>query len=178
MEPATDPHKALQAVSQLKRALIDTSSILYMQKAGYFDLLVRTIKLYTIPEVISEVGSKARGLTLIRLFGSRALSTDKMLISCALDNHLAMISEDKAILSAMRCAKAPYYNALMMLNLLLISEKIDDGSYRRFLRALKCIARYSQTVWKFGDKVHAAVRIFSDSPDADPDQEGIFQCRF
>jgi hypothetical protein len=166
MEPATESHKALQAVSQLKRALIDTSSILYMQKAGYFDLLAGTINLYTIPEVMSEIRSKPKGLSLIRFPGSHALSTDKMLISCALDSNLAMISEDKAILNAMRRAKAPYFNALMMLNLLLLSEKIDDGRYRRFLRALKGIARYSETVWAFGEKVHTAVKlgISSETP--------------
>ena len=166
MEPATEPHKALQAVAQLKRALIDTSSILYMQKAGYFDLLASTIKLHTIPEVMSEIRSKPKGLSLIRQSGSHALSTDKMLITCALDSNLAMISEDKAILSAMRRAKAPYFNALMMLNLLLLSEKIDDGRYRRFLMALKSIARYSEKVWEFGEKVHtvAKLKIVSETP--------------
>ena len=159
MEPATEPQKALLAVSQLKRALIDTSSILYMQKAGYFDLLASTIKLYTIPEVMSEIRSKPEGLSLIRLPGSPALSTDKMLITCALDSHLAMISEDKAILNAMRHAKIPYFNALMMLNLLLFSRKIDEGDYRSYLKELKSFARYSDTVWGFGDKVHAAVKL-------------------
>lgn len=165
MEPATDPQKALRALSQLKRALIDTSSILYVQKAGYFDLLAGTIKLYTIPEVMSEVRSRPEGLSLIHPTGSHALSTDKMLITCALDRNLAMISEDRAILKAMRRAKAPYFNALMMLNLLLLSEKIDDSRYRRFLVALKSIARYSQKVWEFGEKVHTAVelRIISGS---------------
>ena len=125
MEPAKLPHKALRSLSQLKRALIDTSSILYMQEAGYFDLLAGTIDLYTIPEVMSEIRSKPRGLSLIRFAGSRALSTDKMLIACALDSNLAMISEDKAILNAMRREKATYFNALMMLNLLLLSNKIS-----------------------------------------------------
>ena len=163
MEPATDPQKALRALSQLKRALIDTSSILYMQKAGYFDLLAGTIKLYTIPEVMSEIRSKPEGLSLIHLTGSHALSTDNMLITCALDRNLAMISEDKAILNAMRRAKAPYFNALMMLYLLLLSEKIDDSRYRRSLMALKRIARYSEKVWEFGDKIHTAVKLSINS---------------
>ena len=159
MESVTDPQKALHTLSLLKKAMIDTSSILYMQKAGYFDLLASTIKLYTIPEVMSEIRSEVEGMRLIAPSETHALSADKMLITCALDNNLAMISEDKAILSAMRRAKAPYFNALMMLNLLLLSDKIDDSLYRRFLMALKSIARYSEKVWEFGEKVHMAIKL-------------------
>ena len=162
-EPATDPHATVRALSELKKALIDSSSIIYMQKAGYFDLLVSTIKLYTIQEVISEIRSKAEGLKLIHTSGLHSYSTDRVLITCALDHRLAMISEDKQILSAMQRAKAPYYNALMMLNLMLVSQKIDDGGYRCFLEELKSFARYSDTVWEFGERVHAAVELSINS---------------
>ena len=36
IEPAKAPNKTLRAFEQLKKALIDTSSIIYSQKAGYF----------------------------------------------------------------------------------------------------------------------------------------------
>lgn len=151
-----DPLQTLHSLSQLESALIDASSILYMQKAGYFDLLVGAIKLYTIPEVILEIRSNTGGLRLIRPCGSHTLTTDKKLITCALERELAMISEDKEILRAMQRAKAPYFNALMMLNLLLLLGKIDEGRYRGYLRDLKSIARYSEIVWQFGEQVYQA----------------------
>jgi len=148
----------LGALEQLKKALIDTSSIIYVQKAGYFDVLAGTIQLYSIPEVISESKTPVAGVTLIHPSESPSLSTDQKLISCALENKLAMISEDKRILRAMRRAQAPYYNALMMLNFLLFSQKIDDDGYRRYYSALENIARYSEPVWEYGRLIYAAVK--------------------
>jgi hypothetical protein len=58
----------------------------------------------------------------------------------------------------MRRARAPYYNALMMLNFLLFSKIIDDDGYRRYYSALENIARYSDAVWNFGRDIHTAVK--------------------
>jgi len=155
MESLTATDKILQALSQLKKAIIDTSSILYIQKAGYFDVLNRAVQLYSIPEVIAEMNTRVTGLTIIRNSESRSsLPTDQKLIACALENRLTMIAEDRQILMAIQGAKAPYYNALMMLNLLLLSQKIDDNGYQRHLEALKKFARYSETVWEFGENIY------------------------
>jgi len=163
MEPPTTPDKILRALSLLKKAIIDTSSILYIQKAGYFDVLSSTIQLYSIPEVISEVKTPVSGLTLIPHSGSLLQSTDRVLIACALKNKLAMISEDKRILMAMHHAQAPYFNALMMLNFLLLVHRIDDDGYQSYYSALKHIARYSEAVWEFGEKIYTAVKLETDS---------------
>ena len=69
-----------------------------------------------------------------------------------------MISEDKKILRAMQRAEAPYYNSLMMLNFLLFSQKIDDAGYRRYYSTLQNIARYSETVWKFGRDIYTSAK--------------------
>ena len=148
----------LRAFEQLKKALIDTSSIIYAQKAGFFSILSRAIQLYSIPEVISETGKQVPGVGLLQHAGSPSLSTDQKLISCALENKLAMISEDKGILTAMQRAEAPYYNSLMMLNLLLFSHRIDDDGYRRYYSALQNFARYSEAVWQFGKDIYTAVK--------------------
>lgn len=156
--PIINPDAILGAFERLKKALIDTSSIIYLQKAGYFDALAGTVQLYSIPEVISESKTHVAGVTLIHPSESPSLSTDQKLISCALENELAMISEDKHILRAMGRAQAPYYNSLMMLNFLLFSNKIDDDGYQRYHCALENIARYSEAVWKFGKDIYTAVK--------------------
>ena len=147
----------LAAFSRLKQALIATSSIIYTQKAGYFAVLGKTIQLYSIPEVISEVKTGVTGIHVLRPPVPPALSTDRKLVSCALKNRMAMISEDRGILTAMQRADAPYYNALMMLNFLLYSQAIDDGGYQNYLDALRKIARYSDNVWEFGRQLHAEI---------------------
>jgi hypothetical protein len=158
MGSALAPEDTLLAFDLLKKALIDTSSVIYIQKAGYFDILGRTIQLYSIPEVLSEIKTGAPGVRVMRSSGSASLSTDQKLVCCALDNKMAMISEDKRILTALQCAEAPYYNALMMLNLLLYSQKIDDEGYRHYYLALKKIARYSAAVWEFGRYIYSTVK--------------------
>lgn len=85
----------------MKNALIDTSSIIYIQKAGYFDVLSKAIQL----------------------------------------------------------VQAPYYNALMMLNFLLFSQRIDDDSYRGYYSALENFARYSEAVWEFGEHIYTAIKL-------------------
>jgi hypothetical protein len=159
IEPVTNPDKTLGAFEQLKKALIDTSSIIYSQKTGFFSILSRTIQLYSIPDVTSETEKQVTGVVLLQPYGSSSLSTDQKLISCALENKLAMISEDKIILRAMQRAEAPYYNSLMMLNFLLFSQKIDDDSYRRYYSALKNIARYSDEIWEFGNFIYSTVKL-------------------
>jgi hypothetical protein len=158
IEPEKTPNKTLRAFEQLKKALIDTSSIIYSQKAGFFSILSRTIQLYSLPEVITETEKQVPGVVLLQHSGSPSLSTDQKLISCALENKLAMISEDKSILKAMQRAEAPYYNALMMLNFLLFSQRIDDDSYRGYYSALENFARYSEAVWEFGRDIYKAVK--------------------
>ncbi len=153
----------LLAFSRLKQALIDTSSIIYTQKADYLTVLGKTIQLYSIPEVITEIKTEAVGVRIIRHPGSTSLSTDRKLVSCALKNRMAVISEDRGILKAMQRAEAPYYNALMMLNFLLYSQRIDDDGYQNYLDALRRIARYSNEVWEFGRQLHAAVKSKIDS---------------
>lgn len=159
IEPVKDPNKTLRAFELLKKALIDASSIIYSQKAGFFSILSRTIQLYSIPEVISETEKQVPGVVLLQHSGSTSLSTDQKLISCALENKLAMISEDKRILRAMQRAEAPYYNSLMMLSLLLFSHRIDDDSYRRYYSALENFARYSEAVWEFGEHIYTAIKL-------------------
>jgi len=156
--PVAASDDILLAFGRLKKAVIDSSSIIYTQKAGYFAVLGKTIQLYSIPEVLSEIKARAPGVRVMRSSGSASLSTDQKLVFCALENKIAMISEDKKILAAMHRAEAPYYNALMMLNFLLYSQKIDDDSYRKYYGVLKTIARYSDDVWEFGRQIHAAVK--------------------
>ena len=88
--PVINPDAILGAFERLKKALIDTSSIIYLQKAGYFDALAGTVQLYSIPEVISEFKTHVAGVTLIHPSESPSLSTDQKLISCALENELAI----------------------------------------------------------------------------------------
>ncbi len=40
----------------LRKALVDTSSIIYMQKAGFFREVAHAVELYAPPEIVAETG--------------------------------------------------------------------------------------------------------------------------
>ena len=89
-QPAPAIEEILQAFEGLKKAVIDTSSIIYTRKAGYFPVLGETIQLYSIPEVISEIKTAGSGIRVIDPPGSSSLTTDRKLVACALENRMTI----------------------------------------------------------------------------------------
>jgi len=151
------PQDIFSQFNQLDKALIDASSIIYAHKANFLEILTSTVELFSIHEILLETGS---------VFGSikplthteKSLSNDQKLVACALHFGLPVISEDKKILMAMRSARKPFFNSLMMLNLLLYRQMVDDREYAQYHLALKQFARYSDEIWKYGMKIHDVIK--------------------
>jgi hypothetical protein len=140
----------------LTRAIIDASSVIYMDKAGYLELLYRAVDLHALPEILDEAGIEGTEITEVKSrYG--ALSNDRKLIACALDLDMPVISEDKKILNTLKDHGLPYFNALMMLNFLLYKDWIAAEGYPNFLDALSRIAWYSNGVWAFGERLNARI---------------------
>ena len=150
------PQDDLKRFDQLDQALIDASSIIYIDKAGFLGILAAAIGLYSIQEVMSETGPVSERIQAVSHRETSA-SNDQKLISCAINLNLALISEDKKILMAMKRANRSYFNSLMMLNFLLYRRQISKQQYERYHMELKKIARYSEKVWQYGASVMAAV---------------------
>ena len=141
---------------QLNKALIDASSIIYIAKADFLPILASSIGLFSIQEILSEAGPVSESITPL-IYKEAAFSNDQKFISCALDFNLPIISEDKKILAAIKRARRPFFNALMMLNFLLYHQKINSQQYFQYHLALKKFARYSEEIWQYGSKVHTAI---------------------
>ena len=150
------PQDDLDRFDRLHQALLDASSIIYMGRAGFLHTLSASIELFSIGEVLSEVGRPYTYIQAVSYNGTSS-STDQRLISCAIDLNLAVIAEDKKILKAMQHADRPFFNSLMMLNFLLYYRQISDHQYDRYHMQLKKIARYSEDVWTYGASVKSAV---------------------
>jgi len=153
------PQDIFSQFNQLDKALIDASSIIYANKADFLKMLSTTVKLFSISEILSEVGFGFVSDTIKPLtHNESSLSNDQKLVACALHFGLPVISEDKKILMAMKSAKKPFFNSLMMLNFLLYRRLIDNRQYTQYHQALKQFARYSDEIWKYGAKIRAAIR--------------------
>jgi len=157
----TDNEPAIQDIffrfDQLDKALIDASSIIYMDRVDILGKLASCIRLFSIQEILSETGPVSEHIKLL-IHNQTASSNDQKLIACALDRDLPIISEDKKILMAMKRVARPFYNSLMMLNFLLYRRLINDQQYTQYHLALKTFARYGDDIWHSGATVLAAIK--------------------
>lgn len=149
-------HRVLSEFRKLRRALIDASSIIYMHKAGFFTLLAEIVSLYSPPEIINEAAFHDLNIKPVAC-GSNSLANDQKLIRAALELRWPVISEDKDILLHVRRANLPYFNSLMMLNLLLFRRRIDLKTHAIYFQRLKQCARYSPYVWEYGKNIHNTI---------------------
>jgi len=141
----------------LNTALIDASSIIYIDRAEYLEILASSIRLFSIKEILSETGPISERIIPIT-YDETSPSIDKKLIACAMDLRLPVISEDKKILMTMKRADRPYFNALMMLLFLLYRRRIKNQQYVQYYLALKKFARYSDEIWEYGEKVRTVIK--------------------
>ena len=146
------PQEVLAQFKELKKALIDASSIIYARKVGVLDLLHANLELVTTPDVVAEAGRDAEGIELIQC-NATAGSVDERLVYCALRHSLPVISEDKKILSKLKQTHLPYFNMLMMLNFLCYIDAIDGDQYSYCCGLLQKIAWYSPKIWYYGSSV-------------------------
>jgi len=136
--------------------MIDASSIIYARKAGFIKILQANLELMTIPEVKTEAGDDAGGIVTMQCKATSE-TVDQKLVDCALQNNLAVISEDKKILSKLKQTHLPYFNVLMMLNFLSYIEAIDRDQYSHYYAALRKFAWYSPKIWYYGSSVRSAI---------------------
>jgi hypothetical protein len=150
------PQEVIAQFQQLKKALIDASSIIYARKAGFIVILQANLRLITIPEIIAEAGDDAGGIETLN-YMKTSESADDRLVNCALQNDLPVISEDKKILNLLKKTHLPYFNILMILNFLSYVDAIDRKQYSGYYRKLQKFAWYSPKIWAYGEMVQRTI---------------------
>ena len=148
--------KIISQFTQLERAIIDASSIIYTEKAGFLNILCDVLNIYSLPEIITEAGNPKIRVQLIHSHTNNK-SNDEKLIQTAIDMRLPLISEDRQCLMRMKREKLDYYNALMMLNYLYFRQLISVQEYIDYNTQMRSFARYSKEVWEFGHAVYKAI---------------------
>jgi len=146
----------LSKFDELTKAIIDASSIIYMKKAGFFDLLSDMVVLCSISEIIKEVGEDVAGIQIINL-EKNSLSNDQALIKLTQTKKQPIISEDRQILIQAGRIGMDYYNALMMLLLLYHRGIINNSEYQKMYDQLIGIAHYSDKVIEYGQQVFGLI---------------------
>jgi len=144
--------RVLEQFNGLDKILIDASSIIYIQKIGFFNQLSNLISLHTLPEILAETGFTDLPIEIIHdKFSSE--TNDQKFIECAKKKKWPIVSEDKKIIYEMKKEKLPYLNTIMMLNYLLFKHKINKQQHSVYFNRLKQIAWYGLNVYEFSEQV-------------------------
>ncbi len=150
-------NKTLNEFNGLNSAVIDSSSIIYMKKAGFLQLLSNRIKLITPEQAAAETGLNLIDVEIVEFENPKNYETDCIIVKTAFEKKLPVISEDKEILQHAAEKNLPYFNSLMMLCFLLSKKTISAVEYENFLGALKDFAWYSGSVYKYADELHKII---------------------
>lgn len=156
-ETQRNMERILLQFRQLHHALIDASSIIYMEKAGYLKTVSDILTLYSPEKVIQETGY--RGLNIQPLaVGKRAMPPDEILLHCARQRMWPVITEDMGIIRQLERDELSYFNALMMLEFVLYRNLIGLEEYARHRQKLLLHAWYSSEIVKLGETVHQMLK--------------------
>lgn len=150
------PLKIISQFTRLERAIIDASSIIYAEKAGFLNILCDALNIYCLPEILTEAGNPIIRVKLIHSHTNHK-SNDEKLIQTAIEMQFPLISEDKKCLMRMKREKLDYYNALMVLNYLYFRQLINEQEYFDYHTQMQSFARYTKEVWEFGHAVYKAI---------------------
>ncbi|MFP4330297.1 MAG: hypothetical protein ACLFP6_06245 [Spirochaetaceae bacterium] len=142
------PRKLIGRFTALREAAIDTSSLIYMLKAGFLGLLAGVVTLRTVEEVVQESGWPSLPVVVDHPGARREeeVDTDALLLNFAVNRRLPLISEDRALLLKAGEAGLEYYNSLMMLALLRYRGRIDTAWYTEAKSHLLEVARYGDEI--------------------------------
>ena len=147
------PEQVVSQFRELKKALIDASSMIYMTKAGYLNLVTDCLELHSPKKVIQETGYenlKIHELIVDDIFDS----ADQLLVFNAFRLGWPLITEDQGIIRQLETQKTPYFNALMILEFMYWKRVLSHRSYIGHHRKLLKHAWYSSEVLEFCDAVH------------------------
>jgi hypothetical protein len=142
----------------LDRAVIDTSSLIYLKKINLLRKTVHTIGLITVSGVQDEFGPSDifNHIEIIELNETKN-NTDRQIVQVAEDLRLPVISEDKKILMAAGNSGLPFFNTLMIMNFLIYKNKIDYYQYHVSLNLLRKEAYYEAFIFDFGNAVYKKI---------------------
>lgn len=153
-----DPSRTISELISLERALIDSSSLIYARSLRLTRVLARAIRLETLSVMCAEVRFRLPPEIIIHDSAAlSALCADDVFSAWAAREELAVISEDKAILTEAARAGRPHFNMLMMVELVRMRRTIDETHYARVQKKLYSFAWYSDEVKAYARQIHRMI---------------------
>lgn len=143
----------LAGFSRLTAAVIDSCSIIYLDRLMLFAPLQNATRLFIVPGVRQETGfplSDCREVT-----GEHAcqMSVDQQIVAAARQLNTAVISEDRHILRNAWEHDLPHYNSGMIICYLRWSGVLSGEQACSALQQLDSFARYAEPIHSYCRKL-------------------------
>lgn len=137
----------LGRLERLKNAVIDSSSIIYLNKSHFLEDVAGEIRLITIPQVIDETEITGLPVKVVEpLRAGNQTETDRLLVATAAGLKKPMLSEDRAILLTCQREGIEYYNAYNMLVMLWMRGVIGKDEFHLREERLLEVSHYGRFV--------------------------------
>jgi hypothetical protein len=145
----------VQKLLNLRSAIIDASSVIYLDQIGILKTILKSYSIVTIRQILEEISQERITIAIINnhQLDYLNLENDELLVQYACQYQLPVISEDKQILKNAERIGLDYYNSLMVLNRLLLEKIITKSDFQLFYADLLQIARYSKWVINYNQKI-------------------------
>ncbi len=136
------------------KAVIDSSSLIYMKKSGFLEIVTECVMMFTTGPVYTETGSIPQNITIV---ATDKMKADESLLDAAWHYKIPLVSEDRKLLLAAGKKGLVYFNSLMILLMLVYKKHISKDEYLMYIDRLKTVSRYSKTVWQYGESVYNCI---------------------
>ncbi|HRX15815.1 MAG TPA: hypothetical protein P5123_05845 [Spirochaetota bacterium] len=144
-----ETEKLILKLKELSSFIIDTSSLIYMQKISVMKMVTKIYNIKAPLSVINEFGSCPEGITTVDI----NLSADDDIIACADQFGLPVCSEDKRVLLHASRDNIDYYNTIMILVSMRTKNIITKQEFGQYITGLRSNAHYSNKVWDYAQKL-------------------------
>jgi hypothetical protein len=159
-------HLSLETVDKLTSAVVDTSSLIFANKAGFLLPMTQAISLTAPPGVLQELQeeiSPELGLANIDTMPeSTALyegyTVDAQVVVTALRRGQPVVSDDYKLLQRAADQGIDGFTVRTMLELTLLRGKIDLEGYVRCKRSLSGLIRYALPLFLAAEELHWEIR--------------------
>lgn len=145
------PTVILRALQTMDCGVIDTSTLIYLERLGLLPLTSRAFKLHVIPQVAVEYGGMPAATVPVPSPGTGP--TDELLCQAAYRLGLPVLSEDRRVLRRANALHLPSYNTLMIVLALCVQGSLPTEAFPMYRQHLRSFARYGRQIFATGDRL-------------------------
>lgn len=158
-----DPEREVASFDRIERLIVDTSSLIQCERAGFLDVLTSEFAPLTVRAVVEEWGRPAGSIEVaddpsVSERDAAAIGdTDAQLVALARGTGLPVLSEDRKLTLRLESSRLDYYNAYIILLALFYRGRVDSIQFESRRNQLIEGTRYPARMSNYAERVFLEV---------------------